>query len=240
MDFLENIWVKRIVSAIGSLYAIFLAWLGYMSVFYKAEYENKASFAFIYIAINLFFLGIFLFARRQVFTSLLTMLMMVLLIPLVLMNLGDWILIIPPVVVVLILFFVCGATETVKTVLGTIFLLLYILSGLGFYIATNLFITNTSSTYTELERGISNTRRYRYYVYSVTDNSDGRTEVYVEPNDKDKDYKVVRFAVNGYAQRKYNVRNHEKPTVEWREGDTLYINNERCDIKEWKWEFTLH
>lgn len=240
MEFLENIWVKRAVSAVCAVYTLFLAWLGYMSIFYRIEYVNKISFTFIYIAINLFFLGIFLFARKQPFTSLLVMIMMVLLLPIVLMNLWDWALIFPPVVVVLILFFACGASEALKTVLGTIFLLLYIVSGLGFYIFTNLFMTSTSNDYTVLEKGISTTGIYRYTIYDVTDNSGGRTEVYVEPNDRDKDFGMVRFAINGYAQKKYNVRNHEKPTVEWRDGDTLYINNERYEIRKWKWEFTLH
>ena len=240
MEFLENIWVRRAVSFLCTLYLLFLGWLGYMSVFYKIEYVSKMSFLFIYLAVNLFFLGIMLFARKQVYTSILVVLMMILLIPLVLMNLWDWVLILPPVLVVFIMFFACGASEAPKTILGTILLLLYIFSGLGFYIFCNLFVTTDPKDYTAIERGISATGIYRYVIYDVEDNSGGRTEVYVEPNDQDKDFKIVRFMVNGYAQRKYNVRNHEKPTVEWRDGDTMYINNERCDIKEWKWEFTLH
>lgn len=240
MNLLENIWVKRIVSVICCIYGIFIAWLGYMSVFYKIIYINKPAFIFIYIAINVFFFGIMLFAREQVFTSILSMILMILIIPTVLMNLGDWFIIIPPAMVILAMFFACGADETLKTILGTIFLLLYIVAALGFFIGTNLFMTSTSNTYTTLEQGVSPTGIYRYYIYDVADNSGNRTEVCVEPNDKDKDFNFVKFEINGFAQRKYNVRNQVKPTVEWRTGEVLYINNERCDIKEWSWEFTLH
>ncbi|MBZ4670029.1 MAG: hypothetical protein PWQ76_638 [Clostridiales bacterium] len=240
MDLFDNIWIKRIVSFLCCTFSFFLAWLGYMSVFYKAVYVNKPAFVFIYLAINFFFLGIMLFSRKQPFTSLLTMLNMILIIPIVLMNFGDWFFIVPPALAVLITFFACGASESLKTVLGTVYLLIYIVSGLGFFIFTNLFMTSTSNTYTLIEKGFSPSGIYRYYIYDVADNSGGRTEVYVEPNDKDKDFGFVKFQVNGYAQRKYNVRNHEKPTVEWRDGETLYINGERYEIKKWHWEFALH
>ena len=240
MDLFENIWFKRTISVICSLYGVLLAFLAYMSIFYKIEYTNKQIFAFVYVAITLTFLAIMILARKQYFTSVLSIVFLALMLPIVFLNLGDWLLIIPPAVLVITMFFVCRANETVKTVFGTIFLLVYIISGLAYFVVTNFFMTTSSDTYRRLSEGASNSGQYRYYVVDVKDNSGGRTEVYVEPNNKDKDLGFVKFKVKGYAQKKYNVRNHDMPTIEWREGDILYINNERCDIKPWKWQFTLN
>lgn len=240
MDVFKNIWVKRCVSVFCGLYAAFLLWLDYMSIFYSIEYVSKPTFAVVYIGITIVFLTVMLFARRQVFTSILTMCMMVLMLPLVFLNLGSWLLIIPPAFLVLTMFFACGANETSKTILGTIFLLLYILGALGFFIFTNLFMTKTEDSL--VEQGVSTTQMYRYYVLDVMDNSTGRTEVYVEPNNMDKDFGFVKFRITGFQQRKFNARNHEVPTIEWRDvdgKDTIFINGERCDLGEWKWSFSF-
>ncbi len=240
MKLLENGLFKRVVAIFCCLYGVFLAWLGYMSVFYKISYVNKPVFAFIYVSLTLVFLAVMFFVRKHVITTILSMIMMVLIVPVVFMNLGDWLLIIPPIFLVVMMFFANGANETVKTVFGTIFLLFYIVCGLGFFVVANIFTTTKAESYQTLAEGVSNTGAYRYYVVDVQDNSGGRTEVYVEPNDRDKDFGSVQFKINGFAQRKYYERDHNMPNVEWRDGDTLYINNKRYEIKEWKWEFKLN
>ena len=235
----EKVWFKTAISVFCSLYGIILVWLSYMSLFYKISYVNKPVFAFIYVAATLTFLAIMFFARKLKAITILSIIMMALIIPVVILNLGDWLLIIPAVLLVVTMFFASGATETVKTVFGTIFLLTYILTALGFFVYTNLFITSSKDKITVLQNGVSSTEFYRYYIVDVKDNSGGRTEVYVEPNQEDIDFKIVKFKINGYAQRKYNERNHNIPTIEWRDGDTLYINGEYCKLKEWKWQFSL-
>ncbi len=71
---------------------------------------------------------------------------------------------------------------------------------------------------------ISGSETYRAYVVDVDDNAKGRTEVYVEPNDLDKDYDVIIFRAKGYNKRVYMYRNHDVPAVVWK-GDSLYIND---------------
>ena len=239
MKLYDKVWFKTTVSVICSLYGVMLAWIGYMSFFYRISYVNKPVFAFVYVAVTLTFLAIMLFARKLASVTVLSMIMMVLIMPVVILNFGDWLIIIPAVFVVITMFFSCGASETKKTVFGTIFLLTYILTILAFFIITNLFVTSTKGNVTILKNGVSTTGIYRYYIADVKDNAGGRTEVYVEPNNKDKDFGTFKLMAHGYAQRKYNERNHIVPTIEWREGDTLYINNEHCKLKEWKWQFQL-
>lgn len=237
MSFLKNPWVKRGIALFSLLYVGFLAWLTYMSAFYHVSYANAGIFVVCYIGITLVFFAAMFFARKQLIISIAVMVMMLIMLPFVIFNLGNWMLIIPPAIMVLVIFFSCGASEGVKTVMGTIFLLLYILSILAYFVVTNLLLTKVDSTV--IDQGESPSGTYRYYILDVNDNSGGRTEVYVEPNDRDISLGFVDFKAKGYEQRKYNVRNHELPTVEWRDGDKLYINNERYEFKEWKRKFVF-
>lgn len=238
MEFLDNKWLKRGISFACSLYSLFMLWLAYITVFYSVEYVNIITFSIFYIAINVIFLVLLLYTRKQPFTAAISMINMVILLPIILLNLDNFIFFIPPAIVVFTMFFASKMNETGKTVLGTVFLLMYILGGLGYFLATNLFLTKTDSTL--ISQGVSQTGIYRYYVLDIKDNSTGRTEVYVEPNDRDKDFGFAILKATGYEQRKYSARNHELPKIEWREGEKLYINDQRYEIREFKWKFNLN
>lgn len=234
---IENVWIKRVLSVVSLAYTALLAWLSFTVAFYRIEYVSKPMFAFIYVALNLGFLVVMFLARKQVFTSVLAMINLVVYLPLCLLGFGDWLLIIPPAFVLLVMFFANGSSDTVKTVLGTIFLLMYILGALAFFVITTLFLGKVESTV--LEKGVSPSGLYRYYTAEVEDNSGGHVEVYVEPNDRDIEIGPLALRAKGYEQKKYNSKTKEPPTVEWREGEVLYINNERCDLKPWEREFTF-
>lgn len=47
---------------------------------------------------------------------------------------GDWILIVPPFIVAIIMFFAAGTNETVKVIMGTIYLLLYVLGIVAYFV----------------------------------------------------------------------------------------------------------
>lgn len=238
MNLLKNIWFKRGISVLCLAYSFMIGGLAYLSAFYNFTYINQAMFAFIYVTINLLMLAVMIFARKQIITCVCSMLNMVLFLPLLLLEFGDWLLLIPPFLVVLTSFFASGTKEMLKTILGIIFLLIYILGSLGFFTFTNLFLTHSEETV--IQQGVSPDKTLRYFVVDVQDNSGGRTEVYVEPNDKDINMGMIVFQSKGYAQRKYSERNHEIPSIEWGEDDThLYINEKRCDLREWKRTFTL-
>lgn len=236
MEFLNNKWLKRGISFATSIYGVFIAWLAYVAVFYDVTITNLPLFYILNVLVNSFFFLLMFYTRKQPFTCFVTMILMVLMFPVIFFNLDCIGLFVPSALVVITMFFVCRMNETAKTVLGTVFLLMYILGGLALFIATNLFYPKTVDTL--LQQGVSDSGQYRYYVVDVQDKSIGRTEVYVEPNDKDIDLGFITFNATGYEQRKYNARNHEEPDVEWKD-DILYINGERYDITEFKWKFKL-
>ncbi len=247
MKFLKNIWVKRGVSLLCYLYAVLLAWLGYKSFFFDTEIVSVGKYIGIFLVISLVTLVLMLYSRKQVTTSILAMIMMFLSIPVVFLNVHNLWLIIPVLFVSLTVFFGCGASEVVKTVFGTIFLLGYILGALAFFIVINLFVTKTDDTI--IAENVSPSGEYRYIVVDVKNQSEGNVMVYVEPNDLDFDKFGIHFRATGYKQRKYNQRGHEVPEVEWGKTadgkECLIISDSKSEtpqhyeIKEFKWSMDV-
>lgn len=237
VNLLKNIWFQRCVGAVSILYTLLLGWMAYAAAFYRVEYVNKPLFAFVFVAVNLLMLTLMLLGRKTVLVRILSILNMIFYLPLVLLDFKDWLMIIPPAIVVLVMFFCSGNSESCKTVLGVILVLIYVLAALGYFVLSSLLLTKVDGT--RIQDGVSKSGNLRYYVMEVKDNSGGRTDVYVEPNNLDKDFGMIVYRAKGYQQRKYTSRSHEVPTIEWRDGDELYINNERCEYKIGKRQFVL-
>lgn len=230
--------MKLAISFFGVLYTAFLAWILYMSVFYRIEYNNPVISGMVLSVINLVFMFVLILTGNQKITKIMSIVNFAVFLPTFLLEFGNWILLIPTLIALLVTFFSTKLSATVKTVWTVVIVIIYIVGTLGFYIFTNVFLTNTDNT--TLVVGTSPEKTYRYYVVDVQNNSTGRTEVYVEPNNKDKDILTINFLATGYEVKKYNAKNHDMPTVEWREGEKLYINNRRYDIDEWKWKYNFN
>lgn len=224
-----NVWLKRFVALLCYSYGLVVLYASYLSVFYRVDYVNDLGFLLANSVVALCYLLLMIYSRRQVFMGILCMLLPLLAFPMVLMNFGEWYLIAPPMLLIITMFFVCRGAETLKTIVGTMYLLLYIVGVVGYLLLVNIFLSPTENTV--LNTYVSDSGAYRAYVVDVNDNASGRTEVYVEPNDLDIDYELVIFRAKGYDKRIYVERNHEEPTIDWR-GDLLYINDK-------PYEFTI-
>ena len=154
------------------------------------------------LGITLFFGTIMIYTRKEVVTRVITMLMMPAILPIILFYFGEWVIIIPICTMVIVMFFVCGATEKTKTILGTIFLLFYIFGALGYFLLTTLFSTDYKEKVIR-SHIISQTGSYRCYVTDADSNSTLGTRVYVEPNDYDISNDFVTFEAKGYKVKVY-------------------------------------
>lgn len=228
MEFFKNIWVRRGASLLSVIYLLFIGWLDCMSAFYTFRYTNTVLFAILYILVSALFMVNMIYTRDRVFTAIFSMLLVVAALPLALFEFGNWLLIIPPFVVAITGFFACHANETLKMVIGTMFLLMYVLGGLGFFIMSKLFVTQVEKIV--IDSGVSTNEIYRYEILEVKDNATGAMHVKVEPNDKDKDYKLFVFVAKGYDKIVYRARNHDRPTVTWDNNDVLFINGKEYDF----------
>lgn len=185
MTVLTNKWFRIGVSLLGVIYSIVLIYFDYMVFFYDMQYTNRKQFAIIGAIFSVLVCLLFFYTRRSPFTCIFGMLNMVLYFPLLLLDWGNWPLLVPGLIVTLFGFFCCHMNETIKTIFGTVFLLMYILGGVAFFLIMNVFRVTTVDTL--IEKGVSPSGAFRYYVLDVQNKSTGKKCVYVQPNTLDVD-----------------------------------------------------
>ena len=145
-----------------------------------------------------------LYSRFQILTRMTSILLLPAILPQILLCFGQWELILPIAVTSLIIFFLSGAGETVKTVFGVIYLLLYVLGSLAFFMLMSFFTPSTQQTI--LENGESPSGAYRYEIIQTDDSSGGNVAVHIEPNDRDIHLPFLTFVSNGYDRTVYEER----------------------------------
>ncbi|MGN0665212.1 MAG: hypothetical protein ACI4KF_01665 [Huintestinicola sp.] len=222
MTVVTNKWFRVFVSLLGAVYSVLLAYFDYIVFFYDIEYTNKKEFAIIVSISSVLICLLFFYTRRSFFTCLFGMVNMVLFFPILLLDWGNWPLILPAALVTLFGFFCCHMNETAKTIFGTIYLLMYILGGIAFFLVMNVFRVTTVDTM--IEKGVSPSGAFRYYVLDVQNKSTGKICVYVQPNTLDVDKGFIKLD----STIKKMVKQSPKPCeieCSW-EGDTMLINGE--------------
>lgn len=191
MKVLTNKWFRMAVSLLGAAYSAVLIYFDYIVFFYDIEYTDRKTFAIIGSAFCVVMCLLIFYTRRSPFTCILAMVNMVLFFPLLLLDWGNWPLLLPAIVLTLFGFFCCHMNETAKTIFGTIFLLMYILGGIAFFMVMNVFRVTTEDTL--IERGVSPSGAFRYYVLDVQNKSVGKKCVYVQPNTLDVDKGFIKL-----------------------------------------------
>lgn len=223
MKVLKNKWFILFVSILNGVYTAGLLYFAYIAVFYTIEFENTLKFAIIYSVISVIVGLLMYYTRRSALTAVFNILNLAAFLPSLLLNWGNWPLLIPAAIVTLFGFFSCKMNDAVKTVFGTIFLLVYIIGCIIFFLVMNVFMVKTTDTV--LESGISPSGNFRYYVVNMENKSSGKTAAYIEPNALDIDV-MGMFKLN--TTMKKLVKQANNPTtmeLSWN-GDILYINGE--------------
>lgn len=141
--FFKNVWFKRTVALLCWGYTALMCWVAWLSFGYCFEYENATSLFVLYLFVHIAVFGLMIYTRKQMFTRINCMLLPPVIFVIVICSFGNWYMILPPLILVLAMFFINSANETLKTVLGTIYLLMYVI-GVVAYIAINLFMGDLS------------------------------------------------------------------------------------------------
>lgn len=213
---------KPLISLLGCLYSALLIYFDYAVFFYDIRYTSRIRFAIVGAVVSVLVCILFLYTRKTPLTGFLGMLNVVLFFPLLLMDWGNWPLLIPAAIVTLFGFFACHINDTAKTIFGTIFLLMYILGGIAFYLLTSMFTVKTIDTIIAEEASPSGD--FRYYMLDIKNKSSGKYAVYIQPNTLDKENGIFRLETTV----KKMIRQVNKPaelSCEWN-GDELLINGE--------------
>jgi hypothetical protein len=220
---MSNVWVKRCVSIFTAAYAAVIALLTYSTFLYDLVFVSgkEAPFLMIYAIASIVFLLLMIYTREMFVTKLISILLLPIVFFLLLFNIGNgnWILIVPPFIVAIVMFFAAATNETVKVIMGTIYLLLYVLGIVAYVVCNMLFggssvettlnmdMDTDSSVYSIYksdlqhlsevvsdENTISPDGRYRFYIADVKDSSSGCVKIYVVPNGQDINLKF--FSLN--------------------------------------------
>lgn len=227
-----TIWIKRIVSLLSIAYGALMVFLAYTSLYYDIQITHPKSFIALVVFLALLFGGVMIYTRKQFVTSVVGLFGLLLYLPIVILfySKDNLVLLIPIGLVAVLIFFFSGAGEGLKTIIGTVYLLLYVICILAYYLYVSIFSGHTVDVVTQ--RAVSVTGAYRCYVLDITDNTSiGTTKVVVEPNDKDLEYSSVKFIEKGYERIVFNVRqNNIDLNLEWTNDDEntdlLKVNGE--------------
>ncbi len=226
-----NKWFILAVSILCSSYTLCLVYFAYAVFFYDIVYTDKIMFAVLYSAFSLVSALLFFYTRRSFITCIIGMANMIMFFPTLLLDWGNWPLLIPAAMVTLFGFFCCKMNDTVKTVFGTVFLLMYILGSIAFFLVMNVFRVTTVDTLLTPPGGIvSPSENFRCYVLDVKNKSSGKVAVYVEPNKLDKDLlnvielktTIKRLVKQANKENRDDALNYD---VHW-EDEKLFINGE--------------
>ncbi|MDE5556410.1 MAG: hypothetical protein K2J32_01770 [Ruminococcus sp.] len=235
-NFLSNVWTKRVVSVLSLIYAYFVCYLCYYSIFYDIHINSGVSLCLLVTGVSIIALVEMLYTRHQLLTRITSFLILPAMLPVVILYFGKWGLILPIMITGVAILLFSGAGEGSKTALGTITILLYIFGSLGYFLFTSFFIATAQETV--VESGISPSGKYRYSIVNTEDSSNGSTTVYVEPNYADVFYfnqekPLVTFTLKN-MERAVHVERPiaENIEVEWETQPREDITNELNKISD--------
>lgn len=146
--FFKNVWFRRGVAALCWGYTAFLIWVSWLCFGYHFELENPTPLFVLYLFINIVAFGLLIFTRKQVITQVNAYVLPIIAFLILIFGFGKWYITTPPLVVVIVFFFINRSNETLKTVLGTMYLLMYVIGTVGF-IAMRMFMGNITFTLDE-------------------------------------------------------------------------------------------
>lgn len=146
--FFKNVWFRRGVAALCWGYTAFLIWIAWLCFGFFFEFENPTPLFVLYLFINIVAFGLLIFTRKQVITQVNAYVLPIVAFLILIFGFGKWYITTPPLVVVIAFFFINRSNETLKTVLGTMYLLMYVIGTVGF-IAMRMFMGNITFTLDE-------------------------------------------------------------------------------------------
>lgn len=183
--FFKNVWFRRGVAIASWAYTGFMIWVAWLCYAYYLEFENPVPAFVLYLFINVSAMGLMILSRKQVITQVNSYILPPIVFLVTFFGFGNWYIVVPPVVVMLVLFFVNTSNETLKTVLGTMYLLLFVIGIVG-HIGVERFIGNISFVGPDLEtrdlnyEALSSDGEYRLVRYLENKSDRNTMSYYVE------------------------------------------------------------
>lgn len=239
--FFKNNWCKRAFSLLSLAYPVFLLYIDWLAFAYSLEPTNPIALFLLYVLVNFIFGGLMFYTRKQVVTRFCLCISPLIIFLMMIVAFGNWYMIIPPLAVTAVVFLASGAGETLKTILGTIYLMMFVVGALVYLTLLHFNLTpqtlllknycdlsDRSYTYEYSPEGT-----YRLVTYINDDNSERISATYyIEETEND----VQLWYLNAYRHfdsLKVLVTVHQD-TLEyhWESDEEFYIDGRLKNIPE--------
>jgi hypothetical protein len=138
--FFGNRWAKFGFSFISAGYLYFLGWIAWQTFAYHFVFDNAAAVFLLYSFINVMFAIVMIYTRKCIITKIVTLFMHPFILILLIYGFGNWYLILPPFITAAVIFFASGVNESLKVILGTIYMILFVLAFLAYITLQSLTI----------------------------------------------------------------------------------------------------
>jgi hypothetical protein len=140
IKFFSNKWTRLGFSLVSLGYLWFLGWVAWMTFAYNFVFDNGAAVFFLYTFVNVMFAIVMIYTRREILTQFATLILHLFVLVMLIYGFGNWFLILPPFLAAAVVFFASGVNESLKVILGTIYMILFVLAFLAYVTLQNLTI----------------------------------------------------------------------------------------------------
>lgn len=226
--FFKNVWFRRAVALLCWGYTALMLWVAWLNFGYFFVFDNPTPLFVLYLFVNIAALGLMIFTRKQMFTKINAYILPPIVFAIVIFGFGNWYMIAPPLAVVVVAFFVNNSNETLKTVLGTMYLLMYVVGVVG-YIGVRMFMGDISFTGVDLTtrdpdyEKLSESGEYRIVRY-INDTNERKTMAYyVEFTGDDTEIPL------GLCKKVFGCKHVHTATYQSRSEDLVQWSTQRVD-----------
>lgn len=241
LEILKNKWVKFGVSFLSLAFPVFILFVDWLSFAYYLEPKNEVPLFLLYVLCNVIFGGIMFYTRKQIITKVIVCITPLLAFLLLIIAFGQWYLIIPPVVICLLTFLACNTNETFKTILGTVYLLMFVVGTLVYLTMLHFNLTvqslleitecDLSKRYDKYD--YSTEGSYRLVLYMDNDNTERRSaSFYVERTEEDIELPYLKCYKHLGSQKVLVTMYQDEVTYEWLSDTELLIDGRVKDVKK--------
>ncbi len=241
LDIFRNKWVKLGVSLLSLGYPAFLLYVDWLSFAYYLQPVNNVPLFLLYVLVNFVFAGVMFYTRKQIFTQIAACVSPLITFVLLIISFGHWYLIAPPVVICLFVFLASGTNETFKTILGTIYLLMFVVGTLVYLTMLHFNLTiQTLANLTECDiskrsENYSYSPDFSYRIVTYIDDAGNERSLasyYVEKTEDDISLPYLNCYKHLGSQKVLVTMDKDSVSYKWFNDNVLYIDGRAKDIRK--------
>lgn len=241
IDIFRNKWVKFGVSFLSLGLPAFLVYVDWLALAYYLQPVSAVPLFLMYILVLFVFAGIMFYTRMQIITRIVALVTPALAFILLFIAFGNWYLIIPPIVISAFTFLASGMNETLKTILGTVYLLLFVVGTLVYLTMLHFNLTiQTLMPFSECDISKRSTdydfspdKTYRLVLYiDNAGNERSLVSYYLEKTADDVELPYLKCYKHLDSLKVLATMDKDSVVYKWISDNELYIDGHVKNVKE--------